>query len=407
VYWLVVAALVIINLACLPYFIFLLAIALAAILARRQEISEDDPSSKFLIVIPAHNEESGIAITVRSCLSADYPSLFFGVLVVADNCTDQTAARAREAGARVVERSNMEKKSKGYALEYILDSLQQSGELAALDAVVVVDADTTIDPNLMRAFDEELRKGRQWLQAYYTVANPDASWRTRLLVYAFSLFNGVLQFGLNALGSSAGFRGNGMCFATRGLTHRPWRSYGLVEDMEYSWKLRVSGEKIRFVREARVYGIMVASGGQAAADQRLRWEFGRREMRTKYLGPLLQSPEIGWGEKITSACELSIPSMGWLALVYVFVVGIDAAAWFALSDPDFDTARGFLLACGVTMTLALALYAISPFLVMRLPLRYIWTIVCFPFYMLWKLAISLRGRPPNWVRTARQPDGHL
>jgi cellulose synthase/poly-beta-1,6-N-acetylglucosamine synthase-like glycosyltransferase len=401
VYWLIVAALVIVNLVFMPYFVFLLAIALASILARRREISEADPTSKFLIVIPAHNEETGVAITVRSCLGANYPSLFFGVLVVADNCTDQTAARASEAGARVVERSNLAKKSKGYALEYLLDTLQQSGELAALDAVVIIDADTTIDRDLLRCFDEELRKGRHWLQAYYTVANPDDSWRTRLLVYAFSLFNGVLQFGLNSLGLSAGFRGNGMCFATRGLLHRPWRSYGLVEDLEYSWTLRVSGEKIRFVREAVVYGAMVPSGGRAAADQRLRWEFGRRDVRKKYLGPLLQSPEVGWGEKTASACELTIPSMAWLAIIYVSIIAVDAVAWFALSDPDFGAARGFLLTCGVAMTLAMALYAISPFLVMRLPWRYLATIVLFPFYVVWKLLISRQGPPADWVRTAR------
>ena len=88
------------NLAVLPYFLFLLATSLAAILtARERQVDSDDPSSKFLIVIPAHDEESGIATTVRSCLESNYPSLLFGVIVIADNCTDQTAALAREAGA--------------------------------------------------------------------------------------------------------------------------------------------------------------------------------------------------------------------------------------------------------------------------------------------------------------------
>ena len=402
-YWLILVPLVVVNLAVIPYFLFLLAIALAAISARRREIGPVDPSSKFLIVIPAHDEEWGIAITVRSCLDSNYPSLFFGVVVVADNCIDQTAALAREAGARVVERSDTEKKSKGYAIEYLLDSLQYSGELGLLDAVVIIDADTTIDPDLLRSFDQALRKGNDWLQAYYTVANPDESWRTRLMTYAFSLLNGVMQFGLNALGSSAGFKGNGMCFSTRGLRHRPWRSYGLVEDMEYSWALRVKGEKIRFVPEALVYGAMLGSGGQAAANQRRRWEFGRGEIRQKYLGPLLRSNELRWGEKAVSACELTIPSMAWLAIIYVIVTTVDAIAWVALGAPEFAVVRGFLLACGIFMTLALAAYAISPFLVMRLPWRYLSSITLFPFYLGWKLLISLGGRPQQWVRTAREP----
>ena len=109
------------------------------------------------------------------------------------------------------------------------------------------------------------------------------------MTYAFSLFNGVMQLGQNALGSSAGFKGNGMCFSTRGLRRRPWGSYGLVEDMEYSWTLRVAGEKILFEPDVAVYGAMLGSGGKAAANQRRRWEFGRSEIRRKYLGPLLRS----------------------------------------------------------------------------------------------------------------------
>ncbi len=92
-HWSLLLALLVVNLAVLPYFLFLLATSLAAIIASKGErLGSDDPSSKFLIVIPAHNEESGIATTVRSCLDANYPSLLFGVIVIADNCTDDTAA---------------------------------------------------------------------------------------------------------------------------------------------------------------------------------------------------------------------------------------------------------------------------------------------------------------------------
>src|ERR1700728_1568955 len=99
-YWGLLLALLAVNLAVLPYFVFLLATSLMAILSRsREQAGADDPSSKFLIVIPAHNEQSGIATTVRSCRDANYPSLLFGVVVIADNCTDKTAALAGEAGA--------------------------------------------------------------------------------------------------------------------------------------------------------------------------------------------------------------------------------------------------------------------------------------------------------------------
>jgi cellulose synthase/poly-beta-1,6-N-acetylglucosamine synthase-like glycosyltransferase len=397
-------ALLFVNLAILPYFVFLLAISLSAILfSSREQRRADDPSSKFLIVIPAHNEQTGIATTVRSCRAADYPSLLFGVIVIADNCTDQTAALAREAGARVCERSDDVKKSKGYAIEFLLESLGRSGQLDSLDAVVIVDADTTIDPNLLRSFDHALRRGHDWIQAYYTVANPDQSWRTRLMTYAFGMFNGVMQLGQNALGSSAGFKGNGMCFSTRGLRRRPWKSYGLVEDMEYSWTLRVAGEKILFVSDVAVYGAMLSAGGKDAANQRRRWEFGRGDIRKKYLGAVLGSNDLGWWEKVLSTGELTIPSMATLALVYLVVAGLDLSVWRMTAASTDSMMRACLVASAIVMTVGLCVYAISPFLAMRLPLRYLSTLFLFPFYVVWKLFISLAGKPRQWVRTAREP----
>jgi cellulose synthase/poly-beta-1,6-N-acetylglucosamine synthase-like glycosyltransferase len=401
--WLL-AALIAVNLAVLPYFLFLLATSLSAIISStREHLGSDNPSSKFLIVIPAHNEQSGIATTVRSCLDANYPSLLFGVTVIADNCTDQTAAVARDTGARVCERFDDVKKSKGYAIEFLLESLRRSGELDSLDAVVIVDADTTIDPELLHPFDHGLRRGHDWMQAYYTVANPDQSWRTRLMTYAFSMFNGVMQLGQNALGSSAGFKGNGMCFSTRGLRRRPWKSYGLVEDMEYSWTLRVAGEKIWFVPEVSVYGAMLGSGGKDAANQRRRWEFGRNDIRKKYLGSLLRSTDLGWSDKVLSICELTIPSMASLAVIYIILASLDIVVWRMTTSSGHSAMRACLGASAVVMTLGLCAYAISPFLAMRLPLRYLSSILFFPFYVGWKLIISLAGRPRQWVRTAREP----
>jgi cellulose synthase/poly-beta-1,6-N-acetylglucosamine synthase-like glycosyltransferase len=396
-------ALAILNAVVFPYFLFLLATSVAAIFTIRQEAAPDEPSAKFLIVIPAHDEEPGILTTVRSCLESNYPASLYDVAVIADNCTDRTAAVAREAGARVVERFDDLKKSKGYAIEFLLESLVHSGEFDSLNAVVIVDADTTIDANLLRSFDRAVREGHDWMQAYYTVANPEQSWRTRLMTYALSLYNGVMQIGQNALGSSAGFKGNGMCFTTRGLRRMPWKSYGLVEDMEYSWMLRIAGEKIAFLPEVSVYATMLGSGGTAAANQRRRWEFGRAEIRNKFLGSMLRSPKLGWFEKTLAACELTIPSMALLALIYVCVAGVDAVAWSQMNGAQLTVLGGFLLTSAVFLTMSLAIYAMSPFLVLRLPLRYLSSTLLFPLYLAWKLVVALRGRPRQWIRTAREP----
>jgi cellulose synthase/poly-beta-1,6-N-acetylglucosamine synthase-like glycosyltransferase len=398
----------IVNGLVLPYFLFLLAVALAAMAARRagRWVPEAEPRSRFLVLIPAHDEESGIAATVASGRSADYPESLFSVLVIADNCTDRTAAVAAEAGARVVERQDPVKKSKGYAIEYLIGRLVDSGEIASLDALVVIDADTTIDRSLLRRFDAHLQAGHDWVQAYYTVANPDESWRTRLMTYAFSLFNGVMQLGQTAMGGSAGLRGNGMCFSTRGLTRRPWTAYGLVEDMEFSWKLRVAGERIAFEPDARVYGAMVGSGGSAAAGQRRRWEFGRSEIRRNFAGPLLRSDRIGWWEKLISFSELTIPPLGPLLVLYLVLAILDLAA--ALATPAGVTTDLWVIpACLAAMTASLGLYALSPFLAMRLPWRFARSLALVPAYVGWKALVRLQGRPKAWVRTARETRADL
>jgi len=403
VFSIALSALFFLNLAVIPYFLFLLTTALAAIFSRDDQSILEDPTSKVWIVIPAHDEESGIATTVRSCRAANYPSKLFDVVVIADNCSDRTASVAASAGCRVVERFDSVNKSKGYAIEYLIASLIESGELESLDALVIIDADTTIDPDLLRYFDRDMRAGRDWIQCYYTVANPDQSSRTRLMTYAFSLYNGVVPFGLNALGTSASFKGNGMCFSTRGLRRIPWRSYGLVEDMEYSWTLRLAGEKIQFEPGVSVYGAMLRSGGEAAANQRRRWEYGRNEIRKKFLGRFLRAKGMAWWEKAASVLELSIPPMAWVILVYVTLSALNTAAILAPAVQALPVVWGMFVAFQVVMTAALGTYAIAPFLVMRLPWRYGSSLALLPFYLGWKVLVSLAGRPEQWVRTAREP----
>ena len=129
-----------------------------------------------------------------------------------------------------------------------------------------------------------------WVQGYYTVRNPDASWRTRMMTYAFSLANGVWMLGPGPAGAGGRPEGERDVLLEPGASRRfPWRAYGLVEDMEFALMLRARGERVRFLPEARVFGEMVSRGGPAAASQRRRWEAGRRALRGKFAGPLARS----------------------------------------------------------------------------------------------------------------------
>lgn len=404
--WWFVVVVVLLNLLVIPYFGLILATAIAAILAPRRTPKPDQPSSRFLVVIPAHDEELGIAATVRSCLSMAYPEDLFEVVVIADNCSDDTAGVAGREGATVVRRDDPERKSKGYAIEYLIDQLQKSGKFDRLDALVVIDADTKANPELLSAFDGLLQSGHDWIQCFYTVSNPDASWRTRLMTYAFSLFNGVTPLGLYRLGLGAGFRGNGMCFSTRGMRRVPWWSKGLVEDMEYSWTVRLHGETIAFVPDVEVGGVMLARGGQAAVAQRQRWEVGRRDIRRRVLGQLARSPGLGVIRRLLHFLELTTPTTVTILGIYAILTAVNLLTCLSLGFAGAGGASSFLLASWCLATMALLTHALSPFLVFRLPWSYLLSLLHLPAFAIWKLLVSLRRRPTSWIRTFREGSVH-
>lgn len=387
-----------INLCFCVFFAFVLAVSLASWTYRRRSGAGHN-ATRFLIVIPAHDEEEGIGATVTSCLGVDYPPERFDVCVIADNCTDGTAEAGRRAGANVVERYDQEKKSKGYALEFFFDQLTQGADGSRYDAVIVVDADTRIDNDLLLRFSRALAEGADWIQAYYTVSNADSSPRTRLMTYAFSLINGVWLLGIDRLGLSSALRGNGMCFSMPGLRRFPWKAYSLAEDLEFSWLLRIAGERVRFLPEARVYGEMVSSGGAAAVSQRQRWEVGRQVLRKTMTVPLLTSHHLGIGKKLAYLIDLYMPTLSRLAsyLLLCLVVNVVAVRFYGMSY--------YLFLASLLQFVVLSFYCASAFFVMALPWRYAAELMHAPSYTFWKLSLFFRKKPSQWVRTARE-GGH-
>jgi cellulose synthase/poly-beta-1,6-N-acetylglucosamine synthase-like glycosyltransferase len=321
-------------------------------------------------------------------------------LVIADNCTDQTASIARQQGATVLERQDPAQKSKGHAIRYLIDHLRNRGLFAQYNALVVIDADTTVTADLLQAFAGSIESGEHWIQCFYGVANADTSWRTRLMSYAFCLFNGVTPLGQSVLGLSAGFRGNGMCFSTASLNQVPWRSVGLVEDMEYSWNVRIMGGRIAFRPDVRVLGVMLGRGGKAALTQRRRWEFGRRELGRRVLLRLVRSPHMSLTNKMASVLELTMPPMVSILLSYLCVVAADLFILFGTDHPTWQSA--FLIGSILIMTLALLVQALSPFFVFHLSWSYLLSLLYLPVYAAWKLPAMFSRKPTQWVRTARE-----
>jgi cellulose synthase/poly-beta-1,6-N-acetylglucosamine synthase-like glycosyltransferase len=359
--------------------------------------------TRFDVVVPAHDEEAGIDATVRSLLDVDYPAEMRRVLVVADNCADDTAGRAAAAGAIVLERTDPERRGKGYALEYAFARSLQDG---FADAVVVVDADTTVTRNLLVAFDARLQHGARAVQAHYGVANPRASWRTRLMHIGFTLFHDVRSRARERLRVSAGLRGNGMAFAHTTLREVPHDAFSIVEDVEYGIRLGLAGHRVHYADEAKVFGQMVSSE-RASRSQRERWEGGRFALARKHAGRLfLRSLGVQSLLLFDLAMDLFVPPLTYVTLAAVVGMLASCAWWFLWHGAWWSTVPSLVALFG------LAIYVVRGVWLSGVGWRAVPDLAWAPVYMVWKIALALSSRRSRgaarrgeWVRTTREGGG--
>jgi 1,2-diacylglycerol 3-beta-glucosyltransferase len=371
-------------------------LALLAVMAnRRRPPVVPGPRLRFDVIVPAHDEEVGIARTVKSVMAVDYPADLMRIVVVADNCRDRTAEYAGAAGAAVLIRDVPEVRGKGHALAYgFADSLARG----FADAVVVVDADTVVSANLLTAFSAHFGAGAEVLQAQYGVRNPESSWRTRLMHIAFTAFHTVRSLGRERLGVSCGLRGNGMAFATRVLRRVPHQAFSKVEDLEYGIALGFAGIRVRYVPEATVLGDM-CDGERASRPQRQRWEQGRSSMAKQHVRALLVGAFVRRDRVLLDlAMDLLVPPLGHVAVAIAggtAVCAIAVLAGWPLPVAPWLWAGSLL---------GIAIYAGRSVALSNTGIRGALDLVWVPVFLAWKLALPFRARRDRsgeWVRTPR------
>jgi 1,2-diacylglycerol 3-beta-glucosyltransferase len=253
--------------ACCAYYLFLAAVQLLA--GERRRPTGTNAAHTFAILIPAHDEEAALPATLAACATLDYPADRFTVYVVADNCTDRTAAVAAAAGAVVLERHDDTQRGKGPALAWVLERVLPRRP----DAVVVLDADCRIDRHALREFDERLSSGDAVLQASYVAANPEESGISYAVAVGNVLENDLFYAPKSRLGLAVLLRGTGMVFRRDVLERHPWRAHSITEDTEYTLELLRAGLRVRFLPHTRVVSDFPAHAGQLGV-QRRRWASG-------------------------------------------------------------------------------------------------------------------------------------
>ena len=372
--------------ATLPGSAELLMLSVASLFPKRYGTVRASAAWRVAVIVPAHNEVMHIASCVRSLLGAQRGDMQVGIYVIADNCTDDTALVAEDAGAEVLTRTNEVERGKGYALHFAFINL----ELLHYDCLLVVDADTSVATNFIVAAAGALRDGAHAVQTRYLVRNLEEGIRTRLMGLALRAFNVVRPLGREHLGLSVGILGNGFGLRSETLRSVPYLASSVVEDLEYHLALVQSGYRVKFVNETTVFGEMPVRG-EGVKTQRSRWEGGRLRMLHK------RGPELLRGV-LEGRLTFLEPLLELLLLPLAFHVTLLAVA---ISTPQ-TVVRNIGLAGVVVVLLHLA----AAIVVGGGSWRDVGALAAAPFYILWKLALipSLfrNARSNNtWVRTKR------
>lgn len=347
---------------------------------------------KFAVLMPAHNEAAIIHNTLTRLLPevADPAQ----ILVVADNCQDETAAIARRTGVTVLERQDEQRRGKGYALDYGLKALAAQG----LDVVVMVDADCWVTPGTVQRIAQAAGQSGQPVQAVYVMESPpEPSLRDRVSAFALTVKNRVRASGLSRLGAPIMLGGTGMAFPWGALQAVELASGHIVEDMKLGMDLAIAGYTTTLSLDAQVTGILPHDAA-AATSQRTRWEHGHLQVLKAYVPRLVgQAVRQRRLDLLLLAVDLAIPP---LALWSLVGLGVTALA-------------GAIALLGLTpWPLYLQLVADGLLLGSILLCWLVWgrktlafsQLLAIPLYMLWKVPIYLKAflnPQKSWIRTKR------
>ena len=346
-----------------------LGVLAVASLAYRERLPEGPvPAVRFLVLVPAHNEAIVIGTTLAAIRVAARPR--DTVVVVADRCTDATAAIAREHGCVVFERPAGSPAGRAATRQ---DGLERAAALD-WDAVVMIDADSVMSPGFLDVCERALARGGDALQV-----RSEAALGGRLVdqasLAAFALQGLTIPRGRDRLRLAVRLRGTGMVLRREVLGERRFRSPA-SEDLWYGNDLLLDGVRPRHVESARLRSANVGSW-KAASGQRQRYEVGRMSAAREFVGPLLRHPTPA---RIEAATFLLTPPFA----VAVGLLGIGTG----LAAIAGATAMVVLLLAGL---LALAATLVVGLVQAGAGVRTWVALLAAPWYVLWKLGVQARA----------------
>ncbi|HEY7930015.1 MAG TPA: glycosyltransferase family 2 protein [Steroidobacteraceae bacterium] len=379
----------------LPVLVFSGEIVLALLPARRPApVGAAHPP--VAVLVPAHNEALAIASTLQTLL----PQLRSEdrLLVIADNCSDDTAAVAAAAGAQVIERHDTQQRGKGFALDFGVRQLSQRPP----QVLIIVDADCEVAGGCIQRLAGLCAARGRPIQGRYRMNLPAAAGALRRIAqFAWLVRNEVRPRGLARVGLPCQLMGSGMAFPWQMVAGGRLASGHLVEDLKLGLELAQAGSAPLFCPDALVSSVFPASAA-GVASQRRRWEHGHLSVLCAQ-GPrlLLRALARHDAAALALTLDLLVPPVALLTLLTAALWGVDLLAWRRLGS-------ALPLLYG---SIALGLLFMAVLLAwLRFGRRIVsfGTLLLACVYALGKLPLYARfilARQVDWVRSRRDGEG--
>ena len=290
--------------------------------------------NRYAILIAARNEEAVLPHLLRSIAAQDYPKELIRTFVVADNCTDRTAALAEKEGATVFQRFNRHQIGKGYALNYLLSRIDETEGLDNFDAFLIFDADNLLEPDYITQINRVCSDGYDAFCGYRNSKNFGDNWLSAGYGLWYLHDSTHLNRSRMRLGTPCAVNGTGFGF-TRELLRRTggWHFFTLTEDIEFSTWCATRGVRVGYCHDAILYDEQPTSLA-VSIRQRTRWVQGGLQVSVRYAGDLLRGLFRGGVITYASFETLTLSlwgyGMGILSAGSVLMVAYLTGRWLGL-----------------------------------------------------------------------------
>lgn len=372
--------------------ILTLAIEVLASLPARGWPAPEAERPTLAVVVPAHDEAALIGATVGAVLPQLLPA--DRLIVVADNCSDETAAVARAAGAEVIVRNDTTRRGKGYALDFGVRHLT----VEPPDVVLIVDADCHVAEGCVDRVARACAATRRPVQALYLMHAPaGAGLKGRIAEFAWTLKNRVRPTGMRRLGLPCQLMGTGMAFPWSCIARAELASGHIVEDLKLGLELARDGSPALFCPEALVTSDFPSSA-EGLKSQRTRWEHGYLSVIVRDAAPMIARSLAKRSLPLLAlSLDLCVPPIALLVLL-TSAVWLAAAVFYALAGraPPLLFASGELALLAGCVLIAWARYGRDIISGASLAFAPLYALAKIPLY-----ARFLVARQIDWVRSKR------